>query len=882
MPLENATNIGELNPLWPLGTDPKGQGDDHIRMIKRTLVGLATELAVSSGVASSAAAYGAIGDGVLHTLQEWVDSGKYASLADIQIAYPKATSLTQSIDAVAIQRCQDTNPNGGVLLESGKVYVIDQTLYLNYVQCEWPLGSWRPAPPSTVDSAIYSSRKGATLLLIGTGPRVHKVDFVTASRQCGFHRANPVRAFNNEFDAEFSLLDLTNKDAVFTNRATLREFSVGVIFGSGKMNDLHTYGMKNVRVVTSCPGIGEVHGTGGYGNYSSIVPWADWDFGVWFRSPWHCELEAAQVVGYYALRGALLTTMAVTESGDTSPDLGYSEFFRMNKSLIQGGFAIRSGDIWPIMSKTTDTVSVPWTASHRFPQAGTLVTSNAGNITYTGLAFDAPNQRLVFLGCSSTALVVDNNTSSTRTVVRTTANGGIANSLIQDSELTDFSHHTRTAEQSSAFGVKQMPIRSCLEISGHPTRAPTLDNNSVYGIGPVVFHLGNARDIEGYSNYCEPKAYTLTPGGALQTSGACLVVGAQAAFADRIPSYDLVDMVFYGLTFIGVVNMMPYYECTSGRYANQTDMCNAAGFFYSDKNLLSGKSTLKLQGGNGKTVLIKSRTVEGGDIDGFSLDGDGNIVIGNGYSSRGGTELKDKTILFSGERAVHHNGEAGADLKRYEWSYASVLGNAYFRTMYDNGTTGRNIISIFRTGVDIDKIQIEAKEIRLEASAGWVDIDASSGNGVRLKVEAGSALTATETEVVSYGSSVAFRSNTDNLTPFGRADKRGSTIYLGSAPIVTSDENEKEDIRNLSDAELAVAKKLRPRMFKYKDRSRTHSGFIAQEVKSAFESEGLDPFQYGILCWDSWEADENQDAGSRYSLRYEELLSFIVGALLCQ
>lgn len=46
--------------------------------------------------------YGAIGDGTLHTLQEWIDSKKYSSLAAIQIDYEFATSLTNSIDYVAV------------------------------------------------------------------------------------------------------------------------------------------------------------------------------------------------------------------------------------------------------------------------------------------------------------------------------------------------------------------------------------------------------------------------------------------------------------------------------------------------------------------------------------------------------------------------------------------------------------------------------------------------------------------------------------------------------------------------------------------------------------------------------------------------------------
>lgn len=37
MPFENATRIPELNPAYPLGSDPVGEGDNHIRSIKKCL-----------------------------------------------------------------------------------------------------------------------------------------------------------------------------------------------------------------------------------------------------------------------------------------------------------------------------------------------------------------------------------------------------------------------------------------------------------------------------------------------------------------------------------------------------------------------------------------------------------------------------------------------------------------------------------------------------------------------------------------------------------------------------------------------------------------------------------------------------------------------------
>ena len=38
MGLETGDTIAALNPNWPLGSDPKSQGDDHLRLIKATVV----------------------------------------------------------------------------------------------------------------------------------------------------------------------------------------------------------------------------------------------------------------------------------------------------------------------------------------------------------------------------------------------------------------------------------------------------------------------------------------------------------------------------------------------------------------------------------------------------------------------------------------------------------------------------------------------------------------------------------------------------------------------------------------------------------------------------------------------------------------------------
>jgi hypothetical protein len=80
--------------------------------------------------------YGAIGDGTLHTVAEWIPS-RYANLAAVQVDYPFVTGTGYSIDLAAINKAilvfsqsrvspTDTPPSGGTSLTGwgmGKIYI---------------------------------------------------------------------------------------------------------------------------------------------------------------------------------------------------------------------------------------------------------------------------------------------------------------------------------------------------------------------------------------------------------------------------------------------------------------------------------------------------------------------------------------------------------------------------------------------------------------------------------------------------------------------------------------------------------------------------------------------------------------------------------------
>jgi hypothetical protein len=80
--------------------------------------------------------YGAIGDGTLHTVNEWIQTGRYANLAAVQVDYPFVTGTGYSIDLAAINKAilvfsqsrlspTDTPPAGNSLSGwgMGKIYI---------------------------------------------------------------------------------------------------------------------------------------------------------------------------------------------------------------------------------------------------------------------------------------------------------------------------------------------------------------------------------------------------------------------------------------------------------------------------------------------------------------------------------------------------------------------------------------------------------------------------------------------------------------------------------------------------------------------------------------------------------------------------------------
>ncbi|NBL88823.1 phage tailspike protein [Proteus sp. G2673] len=148
--------------------------------------------------------------------------------------------------------------------------------------------------------------------------------------------------------------------------------------------------------------------------------------------------------------------------------------------------------------------------------------------------------------------------------------------------------------------------------------------------------------------------------------------------------------------------------------------------------------------------------------------------------------------------------------------------------------------------------------------------------------------------------SVTVRPGVDGETALGWSNKRWKDLYAVNGAIVTSDERKKCKISDLSDAEKNTAITIKSLIKKYKmkdavaekgDSARWHFGIVAQDVVKVFKDNNLNPFDYGVVCYDEWNysSTEQEESGSEvapqgvadssYAIRYDELMCFIIASI---
>ena len=95
----------------------------------------------------------------------------------------------------------------------------------------------------------------------------------------------------------------------------------------------------------------------------------------------------------------------------------------------------------------------------------------------------------------------------------------------------------------------------------------------------------------------------------------------------------------------------------------------------------------------------------------------------------------------------------------------------------------------------------------------------------------------------------------------GSSTYQWKDAYLTNSPIVSSDRRLKQNFETVPEAVFKAWASVNFQVYKFKEAvakkgeasARKHVGLVAQDIIEAFEAQGLNAFDYGIVCHDEWE-----------------------------
>jgi len=141
---------------------------------------------------------------------------------------------------------------------------------------------------------------------------------------------------------------------------------------------------------------------------------------------------------------------------------------------------------------------------------------------------------------------------------------------------------------------------------------------------------------------------------------------------------------------------------------------------------------------------------------------------------------------------------------------------------------------------------------QIDSNASWTRVQSTSGE-VQLSAAAGTA--------IYKATSARFAPDADGTLMLGGAANRWNTVYASTGAINTSDERAKTKPEAFTDALLDAWADVDFVSYRFKDaakkkgkKARKHAGVIAQHLQAVFAKHGLDAAEWGLLCYDEWEA----------------------------
>jgi hypothetical protein len=285
----------------------------------------------------------------------------------------------------------------------------------------------------------------------------------------------------------------------------------------------------------------------------------------------------------------------------------------------------------------------------------------------------------------------------------------------------------------------------------------------------------------------------------------------------------------------------------------------------------------------GTLVSVANNTFEknysGGNVIDTSLPLNVSDNIGLDYADYGSNTglLQQKVDINSSAKVIYNTDGSSPDLLLYREDSSIFTGNSLGYLSF-GGTDNATSEPTSYAGV---------KAVATSGHGGT-----TNGTALEFGTKPDSAFTGVN-YVLRLNQDGSLHPIEDNTKTLGLATNRWNVVYAGTGTINTSDDREKTYL-DITKVESAVALELKQNMRKFKwndaikvkgDNARIHFGTSAQTVKAIFEKHGLVAEDYGMLCYDEWGQEVDEDgnviveAGNRYGIRYEELLCFIMSAI---
>jgi len=195
------------------------------------------------------------------------------------------------------------------------------------------------------------------------------------------------------------------------------------------------------------------------------------------------------------------------------------------------------------------------------------------------------------------------------------------------------------------------------------------------------------------------------------------------------------------------------------------------------------------------------------------------------------------------------------------------------------------------TGSSVIRARNDGTTVYLDANNGYSYLNTFTNHPMLFGVNNSERFRISTTGSSSFVNGSFVQPQTDNAMGLGLTGARWTSVWAANGTIQTSDERAKTEI---ADSALGTSfiKALRPVSFKWIEGgkkptgelddennwlyesvpgSRTHWGFIAQEVKAAIDSAGVD--------FGGWILSEKEDPDSTQALRYDQFIAPLTKAL---